>query len=311
MNEPTGGSGNRSRRPTPAVSRVLPLAALLLLPLPAPLTAQVQIRLGDSTRVTYSEIHEGLREGTPAADSALRILSAPSGRTLWPLVRKAVEGQGAWDDGLLALNRLAELREPASLDSVLRWRRRIVRQEFPPPPGTDLNDLLPGLRAVQVELERKRRGDLAVLRDLLPRIPEGRYDAGDAWVFGRMGAGAADSIARRFEETGDRGLRIRYLTLLSFSGDSAIIPLLARIFVAPDSFGLPLRIGTRASDGLLWIGTRRSIRALLDARDMARARGTYADPKLGHADLDFLGNDSSMVISRTGRWLTEWLEVLR
>ena len=50
--------------------------------------------------------------------------------------------------------------------------------------------------------------------------------------------------------------------------------------------------------------------ALLDARAAARARGTYADPRLCHADLDFLGNDSSMVVSRTGRWLGEWLEVL-
>jgi hypothetical protein len=80
--------------------------------------------------------------------------------------------------------------------------------------------------------------------------------------------------------------------------------------VAPDSFNLPLKIGARASDGLLWIGTRRSIEALLAARAAARARGTYADPGLGHADLDFLGNDSSAVISRTGRWLTEWLAIL-
>ncbi|HEY7027867.1 MAG TPA: hypothetical protein VH438_09695, partial [Gemmatimonadales bacterium] len=55
-------------------------------------------------------------------------------------------------------------------------------------------------------------------------------------------------------------------------------------------------------------GTRHAVAALLAARDSARTRGTYADPSLGHADLDFLGNDSSMVISRTGLWLTGWLE---
>ncbi len=53
------------------------------------------------------------------------------------------------------------------------------------------------------------------------------------------------------------------------------------------------------------------MQALLDARAAARARGTYADPKLGHADLDFLGNDSSSVVSRTGKWATEWVAVLR
>jgi len=273
--------------------------------------AQVQIRLGDSTRVTYSEIHEALREGTPAADSVLRVLTARSSRSLWPLVRQAVEGQIDWNQGLLALNRLAELRERAGLDSVLRWRRRIVKQEIPPPPATDLGDLLPGLRAVQLELMRKQRGDQALLQDLLPRIPEEHYDLGDAWVFGRLGAGAADTVARRLLEATDRQLKVRYLTLLSFSTDTVLIPLLARIYVAPDSFDLPLRSGSRASDGLLWIGTRRSIQALLDARALARARGTYADPQLNHADLDFLGNDSSVVISRTGRWLTEWLEVLK
>jgi hypothetical protein len=283
-------------------------AASLLRPPPA--AAQVQVRVGDSTRVTYSELHEALRDGTPAADTVRRILRAPTSRTLWPLVRGAAEGTSDWNLGLLALNRIAELREPASLDSVLAWRRRIVRQEIPPPPATDLTDLLPGLRAVQLELERKQKGDQAVLNDLLSRIPEGRYDAGDAWVFGRLGAGAVDSVGRRFLATADRDLRIRYLTLLSFSTDTSLIPLLARIYVAPDSFNLPPRIGSRASDGLLWIGTRASVQALLDARERARARGTYADPALRHADLDFLGNDSSAVISRTGRWLTDWLGVL-
>ncbi len=282
----------------------------LLLLAAAPLTGQVQIRLDDPARTVYSELHEGLRPGTPAADSVRRILGESSTRRLWRLVWDAAAGKGGWNEGLLALNRLAELRDPRSMDSVIAWRRRLVNQELPPPPATDLNDLLPGLRAVQLELERGRKGDQAVLNDFLPRIAEEHYDLGDAWVFGRLGAGAADSLARRFLETDDQALRIRYLTLLSFSRDTALIPLLARIFVAPDSFNLPRRIGARASDGLVWIGTRRSLEALLAARAAARARGTYADPRLNHADLDFLGNDSSMVVSRTGRWVTEWLEVL-
>lgn len=287
------------------------LFPLLLAAAAPPLTGQVQIRLDDPARTVYSELHEGLRPGTPAADSVRRILGETSTRRLWRMVWDAAEGKGGWNEGLLALNRLAELRDPKSMDSVIAWRRRLVNQEIPPPPATDLNDLLPGLRAVQLELERGRKGDQAVLNDFLPRIAVEHYDLGDAWVFGRLGAGAADSLARRFLETDDQALRIRYLTLLSFSRDTALIPLLARIFVAPDSFNLPRRIGARASDGLVWIGTRRSLEALLAARVAARARGTYADPRLNHADLDFLGNDSSMVVSRTGRWVTEWLETLR
>ena len=276
----------------------------------SPTAAQVQLRIGDPTRTTYSEIHEALRDSTPAADSVLQILRAAGSRTLWSLVQRAAKGQGDWNSGLIALNCIAALRETGSHDSVVQWRERIERGKLTPPPGFDLRDLLPGLHAVDLELERGRTSDLAVLAKLLPRIPSGDYDLGDAWVFGRLGKGAADSVARRFLETTDPRLRIRYLTLLSFSSDTALIPLLTRIYVAPDSFALPPRIGTRASDGLLWIGTRASVSALLDARTRAKARGTYADPRLGHADLDFLGNDSSQVISRTGKWLTEWLGAL-
>ena len=287
------------------------LTLAFLLAAAMPLTGQVQIRLGDSAHTLYSEIHEGLRAGSPAADSVRRILGASSSRTLWPIAHGMLEGQVDWNVGLLALTRLAELREPQSLDSVIAWRKRIANEEIPPPPATNLRDVFPVLRAIQLELERGRKGDLALLNDLLTRIPDGYYDGGDAWVFGRLGAGAADSVARRFLETEDQALRIRYLTLLAFSRDTALIPLLARVYVAPDSFSLPPKIGARASDGLVWIGTRRSLQALLDARARARGRGTYADPKLGHAGLDFLGNDSSLVVSRTGKWLTEWVAQLR
>ena len=39
-----------------------------------PAEAQVLIRVGDPARATYSELHEALRAGTPAADSVLRVL---------------------------------------------------------------------------------------------------------------------------------------------------------------------------------------------------------------------------------------------
>jgi hypothetical protein len=285
--------------------------ALVLVAVASPLAAQVQIRLGDSSHTLYSEIHERLRPGTPAADSVRRVLTATESRALWPIVHQMLAGAASWDFAQLALTRIAELRDPASVDSAGAWERRIGAGGLTPPPGTDLNDLLPAFRAIELEADRGRRGDLALLQDLLPRIPAGQYDLGDAWVFGRLGDGAADTVARRFLATDDQALRIRYLTLLSFSRDTSLIPLLARIFVAPDSFNLPPRIGTRASDGLIWIGTRRGVQALLDARVAARARGIYADPRYGHAGLDFLGNDSSMVVSRTGKWLTDWLAELR
>jgi hypothetical protein len=285
--------------------------SVAVLILAVPLSAQVQIRLGDATHALYSELHEGLRDGTPAADSVRRIMMATDSRTLWPIARGMLTGKSSWNSGLLALTRIAELREPSSLDSVLAWRKGIQSGSLPSPPSSDLSDLLPALHAIELELDRGKSGDLPILNQLLPRIPSGQYDLADAWVFGRLGQGAADSIARRFLGTEDQALRIRYLTLLSFAQDTSLIPLLARIFVAPDSFNLPVRIGTRASDALIWIGTRRSMQALLDARAAARARGIYADPRLGHADLDFMGSDSSMVVSRTGRWLSEWVGILK
>jgi hypothetical protein len=276
-----------------------------------PVSAQVQIRLGDPARTTYSEVHEGLRDGTPAADTVRAILGSDRSRVLWPRVRRALEGKGDWNIGLVALTRIAELREPASVDSAKKWRGQIERGTLKVPPGQDAADLVPGLRAIELEASRATSSDAQVLAALLPRIPSGDYDLADAWVFGRLRQGVADTVAARFLATDDPALRIRYLTLMSFSTDSALIPLLARIYVAPDSFGLPRRIGMRASDGLIWIGTRHGVAALLDARASARTRGTYADPHLGQAGLDFLGNDSSLVISRTGRWLTDWVGVLK
>jgi hypothetical protein len=168
----------------------------------------------------------------------------------------------------------------------------------------------PSLNAIILERRRAVMGDSAVLADILARVPTRKYDHGDAWVLGRLGAGAVDSVVARFRAADSEEFRTRYLTLLSYFTDPHLIPLLSRVYAAPDSFGVPKRYGIRASDGLLWIGTRESMQALLDARARARARGVYDDPELRHAELDFLGNDSSAVISRTGKWLTQWVAEL-
>ena len=288
----------------------LALAAGLLVFVPTA-SGQVQVRFGDPTRANYSELHEALVEGTPEADSVVRIMTTTSANALWPLVGAALAGTADWNHGLLALTRIAELRDPASVDSAGRLRKRIGNNALKTPPGVDPADLLPALHAIELERARALRGDAALLQDLLSRVPSGDYDLGDAWVFGRLGAGASDTVVARFLATGDPALRIRYLTLLSFSTDTNLIPFLARVYGAPDSLGLPPRIAIRASDGLLWIGTRNSLRALAEARARARQRGIYADSRLNHADLDFLGNDSTAVLSRTGHWLDHWLTKLQ
>jgi hypothetical protein len=278
-----------------------------------PARAQVQVRLGVPGRANYSELHEALRPGTPSADTVRRIQRIRSPAPLWRMVMAAVRGTGDWQSGLIAVTRLAELRSKAYADSARRLRTTIETAEenpFPENPGLKPEDVVPSLQAVILERRRAVDGDSAVLADILSRLQSKQYEHGDAWVLGRLGAGAADSLTARFLSADSAEFKVRYLTLLSYFTDPSLVPLLARVYAAPDSFGLPKRYAIRASDGLLWIGTRESLQALLDARAAARARGVYDDPKLGHADLDFLGSDSSAVISRTGKWLTEWVAEL-
>jgi hypothetical protein len=280
---------------------------------PVAAAAQVQVRMGIPGRATYSELHEALREGSPAADSVRAILSSKAAGRLWRRMHAAVQGTGDWNAGLLALTRLAELRTAAYADSASRLLQRLKSSESPPfpdNPGLKAEDLQPSLQAIVLERRRITEGDSAVLADILSRIPARNYDHGDAWVLGRLKAGAMDSIAARFRSADTEEFRVRYLTLLSYFTDPQLIPLLSRVYVEPDSFGIPKRYAIRASDGLLWIGTRASLQALLNARARARGRRVYADSSLFRGGYDFLDNDSSAVISRTGKWLTKWLEQL-
>ena len=294
--------------------RVVFLLMLLMLLGSSPSGAQVQVRIGEPGRATYSELHEGLHEGTPAADSVLRILRSKNPAWLWRQMRAAVNGTGDWNSALVAMTRLAILRTRAYADSATRLQRKLSQGDSPPfpsNPGLTAEDLQPSLQAIVLERRRELKGDAPVLADILARIPAKQYDHGDAWVLGRLDAGAADSVAARFRAAETEEFRVRYLTLLSYFTDPKLIPLLSVVYAAPDSFGVPKRYAIRASDGLLWIGTRASLQALLDARDKARARRTYADSSLTRGGYDFLANDSSAVISRTGKWLTEWIEELK
>jgi hypothetical protein len=281
---------------------------------PTTAAAQIQIRVGDPHRATYSELHEGLRDGTKRADSVIAIQRIRSPALLWRKMSAAIKGTGDWNSGLIALTRLAELRNKAYADSAAKLERRLLQAAgppFPQNPGLKAEDVIPSLNAIILERRRAVQGDSAVLADILSRIPTRNYDHGDAWVLGRLGAGAADSVSARFLAAPDTEFKVRYLTLLSYFTDTTLVPLMRRVYAAPDSFGIPPRMGIRASDALLWIGTRGSLQALLDARAEARARGIYADPALARGGYDFLANDSSSVISRTGKWLDQWVRELK
>ncbi len=275
--------------------------------------AQVQVRVGVPGRATYSELHEALREGTPAADSVKAILQARSPAPLWRRLRSTIEGNGDWNSTLLSLTRLAEIRSARYADSAAQLLKRLDEGgsvPFPSDPGLKPEDLEPSLQAIVLERRRAVQGDSAVLTDILSRVPGRDYNHGDAWVLGRLGAGALDSVSARFRSAEEEEFRVRYLTLLSYFTNPKVVPLLMRVYVAPDSFGIPKRYAIRASDGLLWVGTRESMAALLAARSEARTKGTYADSALGRGGYDFLANDSSTVISRTGKWLSAWIAEL-
>ncbi|MGH7509395.1 MAG: hypothetical protein ACREMZ_07985 [Gemmatimonadales bacterium] len=294
--------------------KAIAVVMLILPALPVSGVAQVQVRVGHPTRATYSELHEALRQGTPRADSVLEILRTKAPGPLWRLARRAIDGEGEWNPALLALTRLAELRSPAYADSAARLLKHLQAAQWPPfpnNPGLKAEDLEPSMQAILLERRRQVKGDSAVLDEILDRIPGRKYNHGDAWVLGRLGAGAMDSVAARFRAADSEEFRVRYLTLLSYFTDPGLIPLLSRVYVAPDSFGVPKRYTIRASDGLLWIGTKDALAALLDARSRARRRGVYADSSLARGGYDFLANDSSAVISRTGKWLTAWIAELK
>ena len=276
--------------------------------------AQVQVRVGVPGRATYSELHEALREGTPVADSVKAILRSQSPGPLWRRLRSTIEGNGDWNSTLLSLTRLAELRTARYADSAAGLLQRLAEGgsvPFPSDPGLKAEDLEPSLQAIVLERRRAVQSDSVVLADILSRIPTRDYNHGDAWVLGRLGAGALDSVSARFRSADNEEFRVRYLTLLSYFTDPKVVPLLVRVYAAPDSFGVPKRYAIRASDGLLWVGTREALKALVDARARARARKTYADSTLSRGGYDFLANDSSTVISRTGKWLTAWLKELQ
>jgi len=286
---------------------------ILLVSISAVAGAQVQVRVGVPGRATYSELHEGLRNGTPAADSVKTILRTKAPAPLWRQLGRTIDGQGDWNSALLSLTRLAELRSAVYADSAARMLRSLESGgsvPFPGDPGLKAEDLEPSLQAIVLERRRQVEGDSAVLADILRRIPVREYNHGDAWVLGRLDAGALDSVMSRFRSADTEEFRVRYLTLLSYFTDPKMIPLLSKVYVSPDSFGIPKRYAVRASDGLLWVGTKGAMRALLEARSLARAQKTYADSSLARGGYDFLANDSSSVISRTGKWLSAWVAEL-
>ncbi len=237
----------------------------------SPLHAQVQVRLADSVRGTYSELHDGLKMGSASADTVARILAIATPAPLWRRAALALSGKVPWNEGLLALTRLAELRTPVYADSADKLMQQIINGEVKGPPGIDPGDLIEPLRAVTLEAERNKVGDAALRTRILTSVPSGKYGLADAWVLGRLGAGTADTLMQLLSAAPDENLKVRYLTLLSFSDDPVAIPMLAAVYSSPDSAGIPVRAATRASDALLWIGTKQGMEALAAARDTARA----------------------------------------
>src|SRR3954469_4384834 len=70
---------------------------------PAVSQAQVQVRVGQPGRATYSELHEGLKVGTPAADSVRKIMRIKAPGRLWRMMLSAAAGSGSWNSGLVAI----------------------------------------------------------------------------------------------------------------------------------------------------------------------------------------------------------------
>ena len=208
---------------------------------------------------------------------------------LWRKSGQALAGTIPWNEGLLALTRLAELQKPAYADSAEQLMHRIMEGEVQGPPGIDPGDLIEPLRAIVLQVERVKVGDAAMRARILEAVPSGKYGLADAWTLGRLGGGTSDTLMALFKAAPDENLKVRYLTLLSFSDDPVATPFLAAIYESPDSAGIP------AARGDARVGC-----AALD-RDEAEPRG--ADRGAGHRE------DAWRV--RRARALPRWLHVPR
>ena len=148
----------------------------------------------------YSELHEALREGTPAADSVRRILRAGASATSGPRRPRRSTGTGSWNDALLAATRIRGTADPRSADSaprhppVSRDRRAVpVRTEprshvggpEPSPPGDPA-------RRRRAKAGDRRPGQHPRPHSLPAVQPRRRLGVGG------LRAGAVDSVRNRF-----------------------------------------------------------------------------------------------------------------
>ena len=214
----------------------------LLLGVTSAAEAQVQIRVGVPGRATYSELHEALRPGTPRADTVVRIQ-----RLRNPATALAHRAHGH------RRRRRLERRPRRPHPPGRAQERRLCRQRTPVPRARSRARRT--TRSPRTPASARRRHAVAA-GDRPRAAPRGRgrfrrpgrhpgpaaveeYDHGDAWVLGRLGAGAKDSLSARFLSADSAEFKVRYLTLLSYFTDPTLIPLLARVYAAPDSFGCP------------------------------------------------------------------------
>ena len=190
------------------------LAALALIGLVAPGascgSAQVLIRVGEPGRATYSELHEGLSAGSPAADSVRSLLAEkdPPASSGGGCRRRGQRLTAPWNDAPLALTRLAELR----IAGIRRQRgpaggrHRSGESAGPARTGPGRPAGAAPRRATGARPRRaRRRGGV----EGIARVGSGRpdYGVGDAWVLGRLGRAASDSIQARFLAADDASSR--------------------------------------------------------------------------------------------------------
>ena len=269
--------------------------------------ADRRARAGDSTRSCTRRS----APGSPAADSVLRVQRLRSPGAALAHRARGDGGHGRLEQRTRRAHAARRAADRTYADSAARLRRGSSAPKatrFPRTRASRREDVAPSLQAIVLERRRAVKGDSAVLADILgPDPPSSTITATPGcwagWAPAPRTRWSRDSCAADSEE-----FKVRYLTLLSYFTDPALIPFLARVYAAPDSVGLPKRYAIRASDGLLWIGTRESLQALLDARAQARARGVYDDPSLRHARSRFSGKRQLVGDQPDGEVADDWVE---
>ena len=163
--------------------------------------------------------------GTPAADSVSRILGAGSAAPLWAMVRQAPPARSRGTTGCWPSPGWRNCGSRAVPTAFAAWRGRIEQGEIPGAAGRRSERSPAGAACHRARADpRPAAATSRSWRSCCRAFPRASTTWATPGCSAGSGRGPPTRSPARFLETSDRNLRIRYLTLLSFSRDTLADP---------------------------------------------------------------------------------------